>query len=186
MFLPPVNLVFVFSNNNTLLAHQNLENLKRSLQQHSRFVDGQPFFGAGCVYDKNLGFDFAYGGYGTFINRAAIHQLTQPFFCDNENSGFNKLSCASLERNTIGELDVFRNGDSALDLFYKYSATRQFCMQSDWALGYMLTHYSHENMQQLEPRRCKRTACDMDSITCHNHGPDEMEQFVREQSSIPA
>ena len=161
-----------------------MENLKRSMQQHSRFVDGHPFFGAGCVYDKNLGFDFAYGGYGTFINRAAILQLTQPIYCDDENA-FNKLSCASLQRNTIGELDVFWNGDSALDLFYKYSATRQFCMQSDWALGYMLTHYLHENLQQLEPRRCKRTACDMDSITCHNHGPEDMEKFVREHSSVP-
>ena len=164
------------------------------MQQHSDFVEGLPFIGSGCPYDLNIGFVFPFGGFGTFFNKAAIHQLTQPLYCYGnqqqqqtaENPDFIALSCAYLQNNTIGELDVYLNGDSALDLFYKYSATRQFCMQSDWALGYMLTHYSHENMQQLQPRRCKRTDCDMDSITCHNHGPDEMEQFVREQSSIPA
>jgi len=161
---------------------QNLENLKRSMHQHSDFVEGRPFVGAGCAYDKSLGFVFPYGGYGYFFNRAAIHQLTYPINCDDESlqhgdNFVNKLSCANLKQNTIGELDVFQNGDSALDIFYKYSATRLFCLHSDWAVGYMISHYLHENVQQLEPRRCKTTACDMESIACHQHGPEEMESF---------
>ena len=173
----------------TFTALQNIEKLMLSMQQHSKFVEGRPFVGAGCSYNKNIGFDFAYGGYGTFLNRAAIHQLTLPIYCDDvplqlDGNLFNKLSCSELQKNTIGELDVFRNGDSALDLFYKYSATRHFCLQSDWALGYMLTHYLHESLQQLEPRRCKRTACDVDSITCHNHGPAEMKSFAQAHLSL--
>jgi hypothetical protein len=173
---------------------QDIENLKNSMQLHSDFVEDLPFVGSGCAYAYGIGFIFPFGGYGTFFNKVAIHQLTQPMYCVDgetfrqqsnrvENSDFMTLSCNSLQQNIIGELDVFRNGNSALDLFYKYSATRQFCLHSDWALGYMVSHYLHQDISYLKPQRCRRHKCDLESITCHNHGPEDMEKFVREHSS---
>lgn len=162
------------------------------MQQHSDFADGIPFVGSGCTYDLSMGFVFSFGGFGTFFNGAAIHQLTQPIYCNTDESSQQQqrhhsdvmaLSCAELEKNTIGELDVFQNGDSAFDIFYKYSATRQFCLHSDWALGYMVSHYMHKHISALTPRRCKGQKCDLESITCHNHGPEEMESFVQSHLS---
>jgi hypothetical protein len=90
------------------------------------------------------------------------------------------MACANLRQNRIGELAVFRNGDSAFDLFYKYSASRHFCMHSDWAMDYMITYYSGQGrvLGQLRPRRCKDDPCDERSITCHNHGPKEAMEFL--------
>ena len=108
------------------------------------------------------------------------------------HSDLMALSCNSLRQNFIGELDVFQNGDSVLDLFYKYSAKQQFCLHSDWALGYMVSLYLHTDISKLvEPQRCSNHhKCELlFSITCHNHGPEDMQNFARErdrESSIPA
>ncbi len=168
--------------------------MKRAMQQHSDFVEGLPFIGSGCPYDLNIGFVFPFGGFGTFFNRAAIHQLTQPLYCYGnqqqqqtaENPDYMALSCAYLQSNAIGELDVYLNGDSALDLMYKYSATRHFCLHSDWALGYMTSHYAHKHISGLYPRRCQSQKCDSASISCHNQGPAEMELFVQQHSLVTA
>lgn len=161
------------------------------MQQHSDFADGIPFVGSGCTYDLSMGFVFSFGGFGTFFNGAAIHQLTQPIYCNTDESSQQQqrhhsdvmaLSCAELEKNTIGELDVFQNGDSAFDIFYKYSGTRQFCLHSDWALGYMVSHFLHKHISALNPR-CRGRKCDLESITCHNHGPKEMESFLQSHLS---
>jgi len=177
-----------------MLYCQDIENMKSAMQQHSDFVEGLPFIGSGCPYDLNIGFVFPFGGFGTFFNKAAIHQLTQPLYCYGnqqqqqtaENPDFIALSCAYLQNNTIGELDVYLNGDSALDLFYKYSATRHFCLHSDWALGYMTSHYAHKHISGLHPRRCQSQKCDSASISCHNQGPAEMELFVQQHSLATA
>ena len=171
--------------------NKDIENLKRSMLQHSNFVNDLPFVGSGCVFD----YGFAFGGFGTFINKAAIHRLTLPMYCNGgvsssreqsyhiENSDLMASSCNNLQQNVIGELDIFQNGDSALDLFYKYSAIRQFCLHSDWALGYMISRYLHTNISKLEPPRCWRHKCDLASIACHNRGPEDM---LPERSSISA
>jgi hypothetical protein len=173
-------------------VNKDIENLKHSMQQHSEVVENLPFVGTGCVFN----FGFAFGGFGTFFNRAAIHQLTQPIYCNEgvsslreqsnhvESSSFMTSSCNNLQQNVIGELDIFQDGDSALDLFYKYSAIRQFCLHSDWAMGYIISRYLHMNISKLKPQRCKGHMCDLSSITCHNRGPEDMETHVRERSSL--
>ena len=162
------------------------------MQQHLGFVEDLPFVGSGCVFK----YGFTFGGFGTFFNKAAIHQLTQPMYCNDSvssrqlpnhvvSSDSMASSCKNLQQNIIGELDVFQSGDSALDLFYKYSATRQFCLHSDWALGYMITSYLHmHNISKLRPQWCKGRKCDLASITCHNHGPEDMEKFARDHASV--
>ena len=155
-----------------------MEKVKSQMLQGEK-RDG-PFVGASCRYDYHIGFLFAFGGFGTFLNRAAIQHMIQPIFCDErqEGSEFLKSACANLQKNLIGELDVFRQGDSVFELFYKYSALQHFCLHSDWAMGYMITFYSGGGLHQLHPQRCKRHPCNLGSITCHNQGPKDMEEFT--------
>jgi hypothetical protein len=182
-------VVFFFVN---MMEFQNVEMLKRSMQQHSQIEEGLPFVGSSCVFSWRPDFTFGFGGFGTFFNRAAIQRLTRPLHCNDdasqriEDPSFNELTCAKLQQNTIGELDVFQNGDSVFDIFYKYSALKKFCLHSDWVVGYMLTHYLHELLQQLQPMRCKRDICDSESISCHNQGPEDMDKFVQDRFSFSA
>ena len=175
----------------TVNDNQDFGNLILSMQQHSEYVEGLPFVGSSCVFFTRPEFSFGFGGFGTFFNRAAIHQLTQPIHCgENEAQSLEITSlsqgliCAKLQQNIIGELDVFRDGDSVFDIFYKYSGIRQFCLHSDWALGYMLTNYMDKDLQQLQPMRCKSEVCDLESVSCHNQGPDEMSKFVQDRPSF--
>mmetsp|Transcript_44144 Transcript_44144/g.79182 ORF Transcript_44144/g.79182 Transcript_44144/m.79182 type:complete len:400 (-) Transcript_44144:171-1370(-) len=157
----------------------DIEKMKHQMLQGKR-MDG-PFVGSSCYigYYK-IGFHFAFGGFGTFFNRASIQRMTQPIFCDERQgeSEFTKSACANLQKNQIGELDVFQQGDSVFELFYKYSAIQHFCLHSDWAMGYMITYYSGGELHQLQPRKCRRPPCSSGSITCHNQSPKKMEEFV--------
>ena len=152
------------------VKHQMLQRKKR---------DG-PFVGASCRYDYHIGFLFAFGGFGTSFNRASIQRMTQPIFCDERQgeSEFMKSACANLQKNQIGELDVFQQGDSVFELFYKYSAIQHFCLHSDWAMGYMIHFYSGGKLNRLSPRGCKMHPCTRESLTCHNQGPKDMEGFT--------
>lgn len=136
-----------------------------------------PYVGATCVYSQ-AGFRFHFGGFGSFFNKASIRHMTSPIFCGREDDEMTRTICATLSENRIGEFDVFRQGDSVFDVFYKYSATRNFCLHSDWALGYMISRYSGGQLHELYPKRCQRHPCDRASITCHNHGPDDMKAFL--------
>lgn len=138
----------------------------------------RPFAGAMCTFDN--GFIFPFGGFGTFLNRAAIKNMIQPIFCDDQQGGdeFMESVCANLQKNRIGELDVFANGDSVFELFYKYSALKDFCMHSDWAMGYMLTFYSGGSLNDLGPGQCRKPRCTSGSVTCHNQTPKAMKDFT--------
>ncbi len=130
--------------------------------------------GGQCVFNKLTDFDFAFGGFGTFFGKEAIKRMTQPIYCDEMRlSG----TCAILKQNRIGELDVFEQGDSVFDIFYKYSALQDFCLHSDWVMGYMISNYSGGRFDQLLPLRCRRHDCDDASITCHNQTPELMKVF---------
>ena len=156
---------------------QDMEKVKSQILQAKN--NDRPFVGASCVF-KQGGFLFAFGGFGTFLNRAAIQHMTQPIFCD-ERQGENKFmksACANLQKNEIGELDVFQQGDSVLEIFYKYSALQHFCLHSDWAIGYMITFYSGGSLNPIKPRQCRTTPCTRGSITCHNQTPKDMSDFT--------
>ena len=83
-----------------------------------------------------------------------LAQWIEPIVCDRNEEAedastpmpprtlASSSACPALEENRFGEAAVFRPGMSVLDLFYKYSAIAEFCLHSDWLLGYMLTYYS--------------------------------------------
>ena len=153
----------------------DIEKVKRVMRSQNHLS------AAGCVF-RQAGFSFSFGGFGTFISKPALEVMTKPIYCDQRMGEDPHLSmvCENLMKNQIGELDSFTPGDTVFDLFYKYSARKDFCLHSDWATGYMLSMYSGANMGQARPRKCRNQPCDRSSITCHNHGPVEMRQFMLE------
>jgi len=160
----------------------DIENMKQQMFQNGT---EEPLIGAACSFGRG-GIRFAYGGYGTFFNKASILPLLQPLYCDerqDESSKFMQSICDTLQQNRIGELDVFENGDSIFDIFYKYAALTTFCMHSDWLVGYLVTYYGG-GMRQLvhnsaRGNKCSIDICDADSVTCHNQSPVDMAEFVQ-------
>ena len=151
---------------------------------------------AGCLFEKNDGsvpFNFPYGGFGLFLNNIALEKMSRQIHCDD---GTEDELCSILQRNSIGEMDVFRNGMTLFELFYRFSATKNFCMHSDWLSGYIVEKYlsgsipkdaaDHRNaLQGMETfPSCGNTTsngqvrhCGLDSDTCHNMGEKDIEYF---------
>ena len=120
------------------------------------------------------------GGAGTFFNRAAIERLSEPLYCDNPTHESMNSTCARLQDNRVGERDVYQQGDSIFDIFYKYSAMVDFCMHSDWAMGYMINAYSGSSLEQFGQclQRLGRD-CPFDALYCHYLSPEAMKQFAQ-------
>jgi hypothetical protein len=117
------------------------------------------------------------GGAGTFFNRAAIERLSEPLYCDNPTHESMSSTCARLQDNRVGEQDVYQQGDSVFDIFYKYSAMVDFCMHSDWAMGYMINAYSGSSLEQFGT--CSRGGyCPLDALYCHYQSPELMKHFA--------
>jgi hypothetical protein len=126
------------------------------------------------------------GGAGTFFNRAAIERLSEPLSCDNPRHHSMEKACARLQANQVGEHDVFQQGDSVFDIFYKYSAIRNFCMHSDWAMAYIINAYSGSSLEQIGQCNLKggSEGCPLDAIYCHNQSPEAMKHFALDHHMI--
>jgi len=123
------------------------------------------------------------GGAGTFFNRAAIERLSEPLYCDNPKHESMKSTCARLQDNRVGEHDVFQQGDSAFDIFYKYSAMLDFCMHSDWAMGYMINAYSGSSLEKIG--QCYYGGdCPHDAVYCHYQSPEAMKDFALDHNML--
>ena len=136
-----------------------------------------------------MGINIAFGGFGTFLNMASIERMSIPIFCDSKRqreSPYVESVCSNLLRNRAGELAVFREGDSVLDIFYKYSALNKFCMHSDWMLGYMIGFYSGGSLNKIWHwgKECQDDPCTLESVACHNQGPNDMIHFHLSHSSV--
>ena len=97
---------------------------------------------AGCVFKKNgdsIPFALPYGGFGLFLNKDAIAQLSRSIYCDGINR--DDKVCATLRFNSVGEFDIFTEGMTLFELFARFSATTNFCMHSDWLSGYIVEFY---------------------------------------------
>jgi len=184
----------------------DMSNLKRQTVDKVAGGGGaeQPLVYAGCAYPKTTKLDLAttgwpfsvpHGGFGTFFTRSAIEKLVRPIHCDtNENSRNNNdddtIICANLKENKIGELQVFHDGISVLELFYRYSALTNFCLHSDWTVGYLINRYLYpQSGQPVLPRanpplcgnvtdRGKNILCTSEYTACHRQTPKDMESLA--------
>ena len=159
----------------------------------------EPNIAAGSVFQlgKYGGFKAAHGGFGTYLNKAAIDLMTRrPIFCNKddglisttpeEEDPFTINACTQLAQNKAQELDVYTPGDSVFNIFYKLASRPYFCMHSDWMIGYMVTNYgmTRDGLVQVDPQG-KRGYCGEESVSCHYQTPALMEQFVQVHSQQP-
>ena len=140
------------------------------------------------------------GGSGTFFNRAAIEGLTRPIFCNEqqkqqnqqqqqqqqqqkEDSGNMMSVCERLNAKTTIDTTLYQHGDSIFDIFYKYSAIREFCIHSDGAMAMMINGYAEITGGGLKQfGQCSggrgMTCPTSGAITCHYQDPEDMKQFA--------
>ena len=162
----------------------NIDALKSTLPQ--LYPSNQPRAVAGClirsVPDKNHFITLPFGGFGLVLTRSTLVHLLRPFDCSasdttypdpresrspfSKHDDFEALVCWRLQKNLIGEREVYRQGMSLLDMMYQYSVAapylqvkqwgnRSFCLHSDWVWGYLVNYYhmarhsSHGNSPKL-------------------------------------
>lgn len=136
-------------------------------------TDGQPIVGAGHVFSSKWNaIAHPYGGFGTFFNKEAIKSMVSPICTDQPKE---ETSCSNLHQNRIGELDVYQPGDSVFDLFYKFSALQQYCLHSDWMMGYIVTYLL--DISFLVATENSITDCTENSMTCHWQTPSDMKRL---------
>jgi hypothetical protein len=113
-----------------------------------------PQLAAGCNFDylTKISFSFPYGGFGSFISKAAIERLLRPIDCSaTEADAFTRLACWRLSANHMGEERFFQDGMSVIDLMHRFATDQPFgdvanwksgyCMHSDHALAYFMNFY---------------------------------------------
>lgn len=109
---------------------------------------------AGCLSRVRwMNFSFPYGGWGTFLSRKALELWRHRLYCRNQIlTDFEEFACNRLKENQIGELSLFQEGMSLLELMHRYSANQPylnfdqwndvgFCLHSDTALAYFVNFY---------------------------------------------
>lgn len=132
-------------------SYLNMDALTADLL-HYHPVD-KPFAVAGCNFNflKSSGITFPYGGFGTYLTKAAIQRLIKPFYCDGRDD-HSTLGCWRLNFNAIGEKQFFTEGMSVADLMQTYAAKLPFtdveswtdtgyCFHSDHALAFFINFY---------------------------------------------
>lgn len=161
---------------------------------------------AGCMIFENdmIAWALPYGGFGTVFNKKSLEMLVKPIHCLGKDTDILMDGvCSSLERNRIGEASLFEEGMSIFDLFYRYSAIRNYCMHSDWLLGYIVKFYLSSSPEPLTwdkglqaknlplwgmaafEATCGNYSstgdvrlCEDDPHLCHNQTPHDMESFA--------
>ncbi|KAL7432074.1 hypothetical protein ACHAXM_003336 [Skeletonema potamos] len=151
-------------------------NMETFQQMHKKLNSSEPTVVAGCLVRlpiHEINFTFPFGGFGAVFSKGALEYLFHPIHCPDigrnrrlpmvdvdPNSEPNHANaegiCNQMSKNTAGELKYFENGNSLLDLIYKYVNTERyrdvakwdfknhggFCMHSDWVMGFFVNFYN--------------------------------------------
>jgi hypothetical protein len=148
---PVPNYLFVIDDD----SFMNVEDIIETLEEFYPSNVSHTVAGCRYTYPRKIHFSFAYGGFGSYLTKAAIEKLMRPIYCATATTPkdeFTKLACWRLEQNHIGEAQYFRDGMSIADLMYAYSVRLPFtkvrewngtgyCLHSDHALGYFFNFY---------------------------------------------
>ena len=171
----------------------DLNQVRRYMTHQALYAKGRPLARAACVIQEDrhseITFSFPYGVYGTFFDKNALHDMIRPIRCvtSNDISAFNKRICSTLKEDRVGELRLFKEGMTILQLFHKYSTIPVYCMHSDWILGYILKYYLLQESALLGmdtyPRCGTMTSvatelpCEDTFTSCHSMQPEDMESL---------
>ena len=181
---------------------------------YREYPPDEPWAVAGCLLQlrtppKDLSWPF--GGMGTVLTRAALHNLVQPIDCEERSTAFEEKACRQIRKNYMGERHLFVSGMSLLDLMADYTfehsylnvtdwSAKGFCLHSDWNLGFFINYYPIASMVPFEDSvytdsatitgECQRSQntslCTPDSAICHYVQPDQMRrlQFARRRGQV--
>jgi hypothetical protein len=112
----------------------NMDQFLPNLQQN--FTQDRAYMIAGCRISSKLrkrNFKFAYGGWGYTFTRPVLEALTKERHCSAKNNDDDDAHfCSRLSENAAGERDLFVNGESVLDLMYKYSFHQNMVDVDTW------------------------------------------------------
>jgi hypothetical protein len=118
-----------------------------------------PSHGAYAVSGRLLGshkfYPYPVGGLGIIFSKPVLQNFLTPIYCNKPeaaNAEFVALVCQQITRNLVGELSIFRNGMTALDLLHAYVTRNRYtdfqrwsypgyCMHSDWVWGFIFRAY---------------------------------------------
>jgi len=161
-----------------------------------------PMAYAGCLYkredelEKNISWAFPYGGFGLFLSRASLQRMMHPLHCYKENItqedslDFERMACARITENRIGEQKIFRPGMSLSDIAREISMSETFCMHSDWLTAYLINYYDLSQIVQNQTYRihpykgnanCLNRSiksCRKKSEICHYQTPESMKNMA--------
>jgi hypothetical protein len=146
-----------YQNENVVIPHYlfmidddtyiNMDSINEYL--YNDFPYETPYVVGGCLFfgAKNYRVNFLYGGFGSFLSRAAVQRLIRPINCTSDANGayedsFSRYACWRLEENMFGEKAFFSDGMSLNDLMYKYAADQPFTQVHNWKIGYCF-HSDH-------------------------------------------
>jgi hypothetical protein len=146
-------------------SYYNIEIFQRELGDKPTEIDPEGY--AGCLVRwpfHQIKFTFPHGGFGVVLNKAALNNLVEPIFCDEEamdpmmnvrRSSFIKAACNRLKQPLYDEAQLFHPGMGLIDLmvhyvtFQPYSKYREwttgFCQHGDWLWGYFFSFYNVTN-----------------------------------------
>ena len=152
-------------------------NIETFEQIHNKLNSTEQTVVAGCLVRwpiQQINFTFPWGGYGTVFSKNALKYLFHSIrHCPpkgEESSDDHPNAegiCNQLSKNIVGELKYYENGNSLLDIIYKYVSMDRyrdvakwdwrnhggFCMHSDWVMGYFVNYYNvsrHVEMKKFE------------------------------------
>jgi hypothetical protein len=91
-------------------------------------------------------------------------------------TGEHELGLQKPTKKSIGEL--FQQGDSVFDVFYKYSALCKFCVHSNAAIAHMVNVYTGTILKQIGPCQGCGQPCHCGQISCHYQTPEMMKEFT--------
>ena len=102
---------------------------------------------AGCVIRgriKRFKWTFPFGGWGTIFNRGALETILTPLYCNTATTTINRDDerirdiCVKLQKDRIGEYQMYQEGMSLLDVMNAYVMREPYVDQASWNLGFCL------------------------------------------------
>ncbi len=133
-------------------TYLNMELVSSFLNSSNRL----PLAIAGCMIRspiRHINFTSPYGGWGMIYNKAALENFMRPITCNklDDSDDFLQGSCKAVKDNQLGELEVFQEGITLIDLMQAFVSrqpysnfgnwTNGFCLHSDWMFGYFSNFY---------------------------------------------
>lgn len=150
-------------------------------------VDPNSIATAGCLIPRvgMIPWLYPYGGFGFALSKEALRLMARPIYCRGHLSSFERIVCSSMERNELGEQQLFSEGMSIAELFLDYAALGSNCVHSDWLVGYVVENYLGAVLGGLSqwPTQCSNTThyCSPETGICHNQDHISMQTHYEER-----